>query len=180
MDTKTKEFVQFMARVWEKMRVGAAEHGDGVWSDDPDKLIEDMQEECMDIVGWGFILHQRPEAMKNALMVDCKCITDTKCSVPVSTLTESSKQIVTDDGCISCYRCDALVDTYSYAPCYRCGNCYCPECINVLSDAPICDSCEADIEDTNQTKSVVLLSNPTGDQSIIGIKAIYKLLVESL
>ncbi len=183
MDTKVEEFEEFVNGVWAKMEIGEAEHGDKVWTNDPSKLIADMQEECEDIVGWGFILHQRLADMQRVLANRCKCMCDHDCEDEVVGLTKYSVHLDTDSfnrkvqkdidqhvvedivdilfsgeinvtedgfnkmeneiaGLISCYRCDAIVDKFSYAPCHTCRELYCPECINVLSDTPTCDDCE--------------------------------------
>jgi hypothetical protein len=57
-----------------RMKAGHEEYGDVSFSKDPEETIEELQEELLDVSGWGFILWQRLEIMKEAL----KCLTSEK------------------------------------------------------------------------------------------------------
>lgn len=62
-----RQFKNFTKAVHRRLQAGAAEYSDKNFSADPLHLIDELQQECMDLAGWGFILHQRLERMREAV-----------------------------------------------------------------------------------------------------------------
>ena len=58
------EFERIMKK---RLDTGYREYGDGSFSKDPKELLEEVAQETLDIVGWGFILWTRLQVMKTAL-----------------------------------------------------------------------------------------------------------------
>lgn len=61
---KGKRFKEFTKRARLRLEHGAAEYGGKNFSAAPTELIRELQEECLDLAGWGFILFERLENMK--------------------------------------------------------------------------------------------------------------------
>jgi hypothetical protein len=59
-------FPQFCRDLEEKLKKGFKEYGDISFSQNPEKLIKELQAECLDLAGWGLILWVRLEKMKEA------------------------------------------------------------------------------------------------------------------
>ena len=57
----------FFFAVNARMEKGAKEYGNRSFSEDPEKLIREIQEESEDIAGWSFILWRRLKGLENAL-----------------------------------------------------------------------------------------------------------------
>jgi len=62
---KYKEhFLEFVNLLNEKMEKGFQEYGDKSFDRDPVELINELEQEVIDISGWGMILYSRLEDMK--------------------------------------------------------------------------------------------------------------------
>ena len=59
-----KSFSKFTKELDKKMLKGFKEYGDLSFNLSPDKLIEEMIEEVIDISGWGMILYVRLQELK--------------------------------------------------------------------------------------------------------------------
>jgi hypothetical protein len=46
---------------------GRRQYGDGSFSKDPLELVKEMQQETLDIAGWGFILWRRLKEMERTI-----------------------------------------------------------------------------------------------------------------
>lgn len=57
----------FTALVRQRLEAGRATYGDRSFSADPAALLAELQQEALDLAGWGFVLFQRLEAAQNAL-----------------------------------------------------------------------------------------------------------------
>lgn len=57
----------FVARVRERLEAGRRAYGDASFSADPATLIGELQQECRDLAGWGFVLNERLERAREAL-----------------------------------------------------------------------------------------------------------------
>lgn len=62
-----KYFKQFVKELDNKMKVGYNEYGDKSFSRSPVELIQELEQEVIDISGWGMILYVRLEEMKRAI-----------------------------------------------------------------------------------------------------------------
>lgn len=63
----SQAFEQYAAGVSKRLAKGAEDYGDESFSKDPVELIKELQDECLDLAGWGFILHTRLQKMRAAL-----------------------------------------------------------------------------------------------------------------
>lgn len=59
----------FASEVRARLEAGRAEYGDKSFHRDPDELLRELQQEALDLAGWGFILFARLEAARGALRV---------------------------------------------------------------------------------------------------------------
>ena len=50
-----------------RLDAGRVAYGDKSFSADPKLLMQELQQECLDISGWGFVLWSRLEAMRVAI-----------------------------------------------------------------------------------------------------------------
>jgi hypothetical protein len=57
----------FADAVRTRLDAGRLAYRDQSFAREPAELIAELQQECLDLAGWGFILHQRLEAMRRAL-----------------------------------------------------------------------------------------------------------------
>lgn len=57
----------FAAEVRARLEQGRADYGDRSFSADPDELLRELQQEALDLAGWGYVLFRRIEAMREAL-----------------------------------------------------------------------------------------------------------------
>jgi hypothetical protein len=57
----------FRTAVQTKLEAGEAAYGDKSFSKTPESLIEELQQECLDLAGWGFVLFTRLERAREAL-----------------------------------------------------------------------------------------------------------------
>lgn len=62
-----EDFEAFIRQVQERLSAGQREYGDVSFSRDPTDLLNEIQEELMDICGWGYILHSRLARVQRAL-----------------------------------------------------------------------------------------------------------------
>lgn len=60
-------FRDFCSKAAYRLRKGAEEYGDKSFSKDPEVLIQELREECLDLATWGFILYERLRRMEEAL-----------------------------------------------------------------------------------------------------------------
>lgn len=59
------KFIPFVNALNAKMKKGFKEYGDKSFSRPPLELIEELQQEAIDMAGWGLILWCRLDDMKN-------------------------------------------------------------------------------------------------------------------
>lgn len=59
-----KYFKQFVKDLDKKMLKGFKEYGDGSFSRDPRELMGELQQEAIDLAGWGMILWVRLNELK--------------------------------------------------------------------------------------------------------------------
>jgi hypothetical protein len=59
-------FGDFAAAVRARLEQGRAAYGDRSFSADPDELLAELQQEALDLAGWGHVLYRRMEAMREA------------------------------------------------------------------------------------------------------------------
>lgn len=57
----------FASCVAKRLEVGRREYGDRSFSRDPSELVAELQDEALDLAGWGFILWSRLHRMRAAL-----------------------------------------------------------------------------------------------------------------
>lgn len=57
----------FAQAVRARLEAGRAAYGDRSFSADPAALLAELQQEALDLAGWGYVLFQRLEAMQAAL-----------------------------------------------------------------------------------------------------------------
>jgi hypothetical protein len=62
-----KYFKEFMAMLDKKMTKGFKEYGDKSFKRKPKALANELEEELLDIVGWGLILYVRMQELKKKL-----------------------------------------------------------------------------------------------------------------
>lgn len=58
------EFLNFCDAVQARLEKGAVTYGDQSFNVAPSVLLEELQQEALDLAGWGFILWRRLEAFK--------------------------------------------------------------------------------------------------------------------
>lgn len=58
---------RFAAAVRERLEAGRAAYGDESFVRAPDALLVELQQEALDLAGWGFVLHERIAKMRTAL-----------------------------------------------------------------------------------------------------------------
>jgi hypothetical protein len=63
------ELVEFISRLQDRVAQGDRSYGDHSFSRNPLALITEIQEELLDVAGWGFILWTRLEGIRKALEV---------------------------------------------------------------------------------------------------------------
>lgn len=57
----------YAAEVERRLRSGQREYGDTNFAADPRRLLQELQQELLDVSGWGFILWQRLERVRQCL-----------------------------------------------------------------------------------------------------------------
>jgi hypothetical protein len=57
----------FVSCVAKRLEAGRREYGDHSFSRDPRELVSELQNEALDLAGWGFILWCRLQRMREAL-----------------------------------------------------------------------------------------------------------------
>lgn len=60
-------FEAFARQVRGRLDKGRAEYGDASFGAEPAALLEELQQEALDLAGWGFVLFVRLERMRDAL-----------------------------------------------------------------------------------------------------------------
>jgi hypothetical protein len=69
-DTEPREpdplaaFDGFVSAVRGRLEKGRTTYGDRSFSADPDDLLAELQQEALDLAGWGFVLYRRIERMR--------------------------------------------------------------------------------------------------------------------
>ena len=67
MSDPLAQWPAFADSVRARLDAGRVAYGDQSFTRDPAELIGELQQECLDLAGCGFVLHQRLEAMSRAL-----------------------------------------------------------------------------------------------------------------
>ncbi len=57
----------FTRQVRKRLERGRAEYHDGGFNRPPEELLGELQQEALDLAGWGFVLWSRLEAMRASL-----------------------------------------------------------------------------------------------------------------
>lgn len=63
-----RELRQYMSNLQLRIEAGAREYGDESFAKKAASTIEEIQEEVLDIAGWGYILYTRLERLRNAAL----------------------------------------------------------------------------------------------------------------
>jgi len=58
---------EYMTDVVRRLRSGQQEYGNTSFSADPQQLLRELQQELLDVSGWGFILWRRLERVRQCL-----------------------------------------------------------------------------------------------------------------
>jgi len=67
LDPQTrKEGTAFLEAAIERLEKGAREYGAKSFTMQPGELLEELQQEALDLAGWGFVLWKRLELLKAA------------------------------------------------------------------------------------------------------------------
>ena len=64
---RVTEFLSFCDAVQARLEKGTITYGDRSFDAAPAILLDELQQEALDLAGWGFILWEKLEAMKEAL-----------------------------------------------------------------------------------------------------------------
>ncbi len=64
---RVTDFMNYCDAVQARLEKGAITYGDRSFSETPALLLDELQQESLDLAGWGFILWEKIEAMKEAL-----------------------------------------------------------------------------------------------------------------
>lgn len=59
MSDPLDDFPAFAAQVRTRLEAGRAEYGDRSFDADPARLVDEVEQELLDVVGWAFILYRR-------------------------------------------------------------------------------------------------------------------------
>jgi hypothetical protein len=68
MSDPLDQFDAFVLDVRARLEAGAKQYGDASFSRPPIELISELQQEALDLAGWGFVLWCRLEAMRIGVM----------------------------------------------------------------------------------------------------------------
>jgi hypothetical protein len=60
-----ESFDGFVREVRARLEAGRAEYGERSFSRPPDELLAELQQEALDLAGWGFVLWARIDAARN-------------------------------------------------------------------------------------------------------------------
>ncbi|MBI4518797.1 MAG: hypothetical protein HY699_23635 [Deltaproteobacteria bacterium] len=60
----TDTFPTFAAAVAKRLEVGAVTYGDRSFHRPPGELLGEIEDECLDLAGWGFVLWCRVRALR--------------------------------------------------------------------------------------------------------------------
>lgn len=60
-------FDEFVSKLWKRMERGEHVYEGRSWSKDPDKLLDEIEQELLDVCGWGVLLWSRIRAMRDAV-----------------------------------------------------------------------------------------------------------------
>ena len=66
MSNKLSGWPRFVHLAFRRLKQGALEYGDQSFSKPVPVLIQEIREELLDFVNWGYILHQRLEDLERA------------------------------------------------------------------------------------------------------------------
>jgi len=64
------EWPEFLRLVRRRLEIGRQEYGDASFGEDPEQLLAELQAECMDLAGWGYVLWHRLERARRQLQAD--------------------------------------------------------------------------------------------------------------
>ena len=67
MTDHLKPWPAFVEAVRLRLAKGQREYGDHSFSADPKVLINELQQEALDLAGWGYVLYRRLESMRLSL-----------------------------------------------------------------------------------------------------------------
>ena len=67
MNDPLATFPAFVEAVRTRLEAGRVEYGDRSFTRAPSELIGELQQEALDLAGWGFVLFERLRAMQEAL-----------------------------------------------------------------------------------------------------------------
>lgn len=59
-------FAAYTVSVWSRLEAGAEAYEDRSFSKDPVELVRELQQEALDLAGWGFVLWSRLRALESA------------------------------------------------------------------------------------------------------------------
>ena len=63
----------FAESVRKRLEAGRAAYGDKSFERPPAELVAELQQEALDLAGWGFVLWCRLEAMQTTARTSCSC-----------------------------------------------------------------------------------------------------------
>ena len=66
MSNKLAAWPRFIRLAFRRLKQGAVEYGDSSFSKPVPVLIQEIREEILDFVNWGYILYQRLERLERA------------------------------------------------------------------------------------------------------------------
>lgn len=66
-DDALKHFNGFVEEVRKRLEAGKETYGDSSFTRPVEDIAREIQCECLDLAGWGFILYCRVEAMRQAI-----------------------------------------------------------------------------------------------------------------
>lgn len=66
MTDRCEQFATFVAEVSRRLEAGARAYGDRSFGADPSQLVREIEQEALDLAGWGFVLWSRLRAMRAA------------------------------------------------------------------------------------------------------------------
>jgi hypothetical protein len=58
---------RFVCAVRDRLEQGRKAYGETSFNRSPDELLAELQQEALDLAGWGFVLYRRIEAMRAAI-----------------------------------------------------------------------------------------------------------------
>lgn len=70
----------FFSALHAKLEAGAREYGDRSFSRPVIELLDELQAECLDLAGWGYILWTKLDRIKKQLDSDLDCLGESNAS----------------------------------------------------------------------------------------------------